>query len=72
MNLLEISKFNYEELSQEELDILKEIENAGVHLSYLINEIQTKSNPNPHWIEVAKTHLHLGMSGLVKSISKED
>lgn len=67
----------YRDLSQEEIDLMNEIKEAGQNLEMLCNKLilpykpkYKHLQPDGRWVSIGKTHLQQGIMFLVRSVAK--
>lgn len=60
----------YRDLSQSEIDGMNAVKYEGTRLQILIEELRDNKYLDTKWIDIAETHLQLGIMAAVRSIAK--
>lgn len=61
----------YRELSQDEIDLMNKIKEAGVQLDALCGELAS-IGADGRWLAIGKTDLQKGVMALTRSVAKPD
>ena len=60
----------YRDLSQEEIDLMNRVKDAGAGLENLIAGMRQVDGIDGRWLSIAQTDLQKGLMALVRSIAK--
>jgi hypothetical protein len=60
----------YRDLSQEEIDLMNKVKEAGKEISVLVETIYADKNTDHRWVAIAKTDLQKGFMALTRSVAK--
>lgn len=62
----------YRELSQEEIDLMNAVKEAGASLGDLIDKLEQSGRLDARWLAIAKTDLQKGFMSLTRSIAQPE
>lgn len=62
----------YRELSQEEIDLMNEIKEAGAGLGNLIEKLEVSGKLDGRWLAIARTDLQKGFMALTRAVAKPE
>jgi signal transduction histidine kinase len=62
----------YLELSQEEVDLINRIRQAGAELGELVDDLQSLSQTEKRWVNIGKTDLQKGLMALTRSVDNPE
>lgn len=60
----------YRELSQEEINTMNEIKEAGIALGILTDKLRALSGIDRRWFDIGVTDLQTGLMALTRSVAK--
>jgi hypothetical protein len=60
----------YRELSQEEIDLMNDIKQAGQDLEALIQRLLDTDSTDKRWVSIGRTDCQTGIMALVRSVAK--
>jgi len=62
----------YRDLSQDEINTMNTIKEAGESLSKIIKAVELLEGVDHRWVAIAKTDLQKGIMALVRSVAKPE
>ena len=62
----------YRDLSQEEVDLMNAIKEAGNGLGVLVDELMSNDKFDKRWISIGKTHLQQGIMAIIRGIAQPE